>query len=336
MRRAQGRAPDIEAHGRRVPRVVDIVVRREIGLPGRQLLAEGLLAIPGRGQLLDFRRERIGHRLETEARLDVAGEALRAFVPLRRADTLEVAPGDLGHGMIGEPGAGAGDPGRGDLAMAHRRAVLGIAVEHLEDALAHGKVRCTQRILDLAEAGGEIVGRRLARMQDELVEAPAAVMGQHRLLHVFRRGVHQAHRIDRARRPRRCVAVGDPCHRAGILPGFRVLALEGVDAAPIGRAVRVPEAAVGKPRERMRVEAEGGVEVVVITLGGMDGLGAAHLLGRLAEEFQPALDAVLLHDVLGGEEAGERAEAERGMRVGVTGGVAADARARLAPRHRRL
>ena len=213
--------------------------------------------------------------------------------------------------------------------------MVGVAVEHLEDRLAHAEHRRPQRILDLRDRRGDVVGGRLAGDRDELVEAPAAGMRQHRFLHHLGVGVHQAHRVDRSGRTRHGM---DMRHDPGgsALPGLGVLALEGVDAAPIGGAARLPEAAIGQCGEGMRVEADRRIEVAIVAMRRMDGLRAAHLFRGLAEEHERAADAMPLHGVLRRQEAGERAHAERRMRVGMAGGEFAYAVARLAIGHRGL
>ncbi len=69
-----------------------------------------------------------------------------------------------------------------------------------------------------------------------------------------------------------------------------------------------------------RMIGEEGIDPVEIALGGVDGLRAADLFGRLAEELERAADAVLLHGGFGGEDAAERADAKHGMGIGVAGG----------------
>jgi hypothetical protein len=78
------------------------------------------------------------------------------------------------------------------------------------------------------------------------------------------------------------------------------------------------------------VKADRGVEVVVVAVGGVHGLRAAHLLGRLAEELDGAGQPMALHRRLGREHTGERAHAERGVRIGVPRRRAVKAVARLA------
>ena len=75
----------IEADCRGMPAVVDIVVRRIVHLPGRQLLAKRFLGLPGRGHDHGLVEKRLPHGLEAEILLHLAGEALRLLAPLWRA-----------------------------------------------------------------------------------------------------------------------------------------------------------------------------------------------------------------------------------------------------------
>ena len=84
------------------------------------------------------------------------------------------------------------------------------------------------------------------------------------------------------------------------------------------------------------MKADGRVEVVVIAVRGVHRLRSAHLLRGLAEELDRAGQPVALHRRLGGEDARQGADAERGVRVGVAGRALVEPVARLAVGHRRL
>ena len=123
-RRPQHRAADVQARGRRVPRVLDVVVGGVVRLPGRERLAKPRLADLGRRQLGDLRHERVVHRHEVERLLDLPREFLRLLAERGRPRQLEVAIGDLRHRVIGQADARPRHPVGRDLAMgdAPRRA----------------------------------------------------------------------------------------------------------------------------------------------------------------------------------------------------------------------
>ena len=115
-------------------------------------------------------------------------------------------------------------------------------------------------------------------------------------------------------------------------PPLRLGALEGKDRAPVRAAVRLPDRGVGIHR----VVGDEGVGAVVVALGGVDRLRAADLLRGLPEEAELPLDAVLLHRRLRGQEPGQRADPQHGVRVGVPGRVRVQTLARRLVRHRLL
>ena len=238
--------------------------------------------------------------------------------------------------MVGQTSAGPGDPGFRDRAMRHRGDMVGVPVEHVKSRLTHRQGRRAHRVLDLPNCRGDVVGGRLSGDGDEFVQRPAAGVGQHRLLHHLRVCIHQAHGVDRARRPRDRMRVGHRPARGFALPRLRMLALERIDAAPIGGAGRIPEASVRERRKRMRMKAESGVETIVIAMSGVHGLRSAHLLGRFAEIDERPFQPVRLHRMLSRQKAAKRADAERRMRVGVAGGAEARSVARLSSRLGRL
>src|SRR5215813_5127699 len=135
-----------------------------------------------------------------------------------------------------------------------------------------------------------------------------------------------------AGRHRRGVRVGAVAG-AHSRPGFGVRAFEGVDLAPVGAAVGVPDRRVGVGAEIGRMEADSGVEIIVVAVGGVDRLRAAHLLRGFAEELERPGNAVFLHRCLGRQQPAECAAAERGMGVSVAGGVFVQPGARLPVGH---
>ena len=94
------------------------------------------------------------------------------------------------------------------------------------------------------------------------------------------------------------------------------MAFEGEDGAPVGAAVGIPDGCVGG----VGMVGDEGVEAVVVSLGGVDGLGAADFFCGFAEDGQGTLDAVAVHGGPGTEDAGESCYAQGGVRVGVAGG----------------
>ena len=156
-------------------------------------------------------------------------------------------------------------------------------------------------------------------------------MREHRLLGVLRRGVHQHHRVERAGAAGRGMGALDR-HERGVDPGLRRLRLEGDDGGPIGAELRLRRHRVQRPG----MPDHGGVEPVVVALGGVDGLGAADLLRRLAEQLQGAGHAMRGHRSPGAEHRGERCRTQHRMRVGMAGGIGVQALARRRMRHHLL
>ncbi len=98
--------------------------------------------------------------------------------------------------------------------------MFGIVVEHIRDPLLHRQCGRAPRILNLGEAGRQVVAGGVAGGQKGLVQRPGSRMGKHGLLGVFRRRVHQAQGVIGARRPRHRVGRGRPrCAHA--FPGLR-------------------------------------------------------------------------------------------------------------------
>ena len=136
-------------------------------------------------------------------------------------------------------------------------------------------------------------------------------MGQHGFFGVFGSGVHQAQRIVSAGRPCDGVrAAATPALGHGC-PGVRLGALECIDAAPVRAAVGVKNGGTASCRPKRRMKGDTRIHVVVIALGGVYRLRAAHFLRRLTHKLEGALDPVFLHDRLGGQEATKRAQTER-------------------------
>ena len=109
-------------------------------------------------------------------------------------------------------------------------------------------------------------------------------------------------------------------------PGLRLVAFEAVDAE-IGRAAMgIPPRRIGERQHVGGMEADEGVEVVIVALGGMDGLRQAQLFRGLAEKDERAVEIEFLHGGLGGQHAAQRADAERRMRVRMASRVFAQSR----------
>ena len=141
-------------------------------------------------------------------------------------------------------------------------------------------------------------------------------MRQHGLFGVLAGGVHQAQRVDGAGRAGHGVrAAAFAGHRR---PGLGLGAFKGIDATPVGAAVGVPDGGIGTQPAECGMKGNRRVHVVVVALGGMDGLGATNLLRRLAHELEGALDAMFFHRGLGRQHARQRAQSKGGMRIRVT------------------
>ena len=242
--------------------------------------------------------------------------------------------------MVGKTGFRLRHPVALHRAVCRRRSSLGIAVEHGIDLLQHGDVRAARREHDHRHLCGEIVRRGLPAGENGFVQRPCARVRQHVIPHHLGERVHGDDRVIRTRRAGRRVRGGNGCARRighGICkPRLRLFAEEFVDRRVVRPAMGVPARRVAQRQHVEGVEGDDGVKPVVIALRRMDGLGAPHLLRRLAHEAERAGDAVLLHRRLGRERADERAHAECRMRVRVPTCKARQALARLAPRHRRL
>src|ERR1700722_5873454 len=89
LRRLQRRTAHIEADGRRVPSVVDIIIGRVVELPGGQLRAERLLRLPRRRQFAQAVKEGLLHWLKLQRFLQLACEGLRFLRPYWSAEFLE-------------------------------------------------------------------------------------------------------------------------------------------------------------------------------------------------------------------------------------------------------
>ena len=267
-----------------------------------------------------------------EAALDLAAELAGLVVPGGRPGELEVLVRELGERVVRKTRAGLRHPALAHGALRHGGSVLGVAVEDGEDTLLHLERRRAARVLDLGEAGRLVVGRGLARGEDRLVHRPRAGVREHGLLQQLGARVHERHGVDRARRAGGRVRIR-AFAGADARPTLGLVALERVDRAPIGAAVRVPVHGVRVGGHPGGVEADRGVEVVVEARRGVDRLRAADLLRRLAEEDERAREAVALQRLLGGEHPAERAGPERRVGVGVAGRLLVHALARLAVRH---
>ncbi len=114
---------------------------------------------------------------------------------------------------------------------------------------------------------------------------------------------------------------------------LRLITDEGVDAAPVASGMGVPHAGVGAQCSERGMKRYRRVHVVVVALGGVDWLRAAHLLRGLAHELQAPGDIVALHRRLGGQYPGQGGDAEGGMRIGVAGRGMMGAVPELAPGH---
>ena len=161
-------------------------------------------------------------------------------------------------------------------------------------------------------------------------------MRQHRFHRRLGQRVHREERDVGAGGARRGVRGGDRAVARRCAPALRLLADEGVDAAAVGAAVRVPACGVAQRQHVERMEADDRVDAVVIAPEAVDQFRSLHLLGGLAEKAQRAGEVRLLHGVLRGEDPGERADAERRVRVGVSGRKLGESGARAARRGRRL
>ena len=151
-----------------------------------------------RDQLAHLAHERVLRRLEPQVLLDLAAELAGLLAPGRRPRQLQVGVADAGHDVVGQAGPGLRHPALADGAVGDARRMIGIVVEHGIDALLHRQRRRPAGVLDLAEIGGKVVGGRLSRGEDGLVDGPGARVWQHGLLGVFRGRVHQADRVDGA------------------------------------------------------------------------------------------------------------------------------------------
>ena len=158
--------------------------------------------------------------------------------------------------------------------------MAGVAFQNLEDALLDVQVGGAPCVLDLAEAGWQVVGGALAAGHDELVEGPGARVGVHGLLGVLGVGVHEAEGVDGAGATGRGVGMVRASQQIRVHPCLRAVAFEGEDGAPVGAAVGVPDGGVGG----VGMVGDESVEAVVVALGGVDGLGAADLFCGFAED----------------------------------------------------
>src|SRR5262245_60330318 len=91
----------------------------------------------------------------------------------------------------------------------------------------------------------------------------------------------------------------------------------------------VPDGGVG----RMRVIRDGGIEIVVVALGGVHRLGTTDLLSWLTEDFERALYAVPLPGRPGTEKADQCCCPQGRVWVGMASGPAMQPGARGAIRH---
>ena len=74
--------------------------------------------------------------------------------------------------------------------------------------------------------------------------------------------------------------------------------------------MRFPTRRVAQGQHIERMEADDGVEAVVIAAQSVHNLGSLDLFGRFAEELERATDIGRLHRMLGSENSRERADAE--------------------------
>ncbi len=330
--RTQPRTHGEQTRGRRMPAVFHVVVGADMELRGRQAAAHGCLELRGRGQALIVGDERIIHRRHSQIRLDRAAKFARLVVERRCADLFHVAIHQIDHRAVRQADAGLRHPAQRRLAATGRGGVTGIVGQHLADLLLHRERRRTPGILDLAEPRRQVVGRRIAAGKNELVQRPGAGVRIHRLLGVFGGRVHQAQRVDRAGTARRGVRRCPDRQQGLVDPLFGRQRLEGDHHAPIGAALGLALHRVGG----MRMVTDESIAAVVVALGRMHRLRAADLLGRLAEEFQRAAQAVLLHRRLGRKDAGKCRRTKRRVRVGVAGGPRMQSLARRLERHHLL
>ena len=276
--------------------------------------------------------EGVRHRLEPEVLLDLPREGTRLLAGNGRPHELQVAVSQIGQHVVRETDARLGDPAAREPASRALGRVLRVLLEHPGNLLLDPERRRAPGVLDLRQTRREIVGGALAAHQDEFVERPGPGMGEHRLLRVFRRGVHEAHGVQRRRAPGPGVGAPRKGQERLVDPGLRVQALEGKNRAPVGAAMGIPD---GRACRAWMV-GDVGVGPVIVPLGGMHGLRAADLLRWLPEEAQGAAQAVTRHGGLGPQHTGERRDTEGRVGVGVTGGPGVQPLARRPVRNRLL
>ena len=218
---------------------------------------------------------------------------LGALVPVRRADRRQRLPRRArpwrdwrGRAATSTP---SGARTRQPLMLA---AASALRSSTAVDLLGHGDGRHADHVLDFGQPRRQIVGGRLAGRQDRLADRPAALMRQHGIAQRLGGHVHRHQRVVGAGRAHAPNATAGSARRRRAHPVFRLVADEAIDHR-IGRAaMRVPAHRVAQRQHVEGVEGDHAVEAVIIALGRMDRLGAAHLLGRLAGEAQRARDAV--------------------------------------------
>src|SRR5262245_25054910 len=79
------------------------------------------------------------------------------------------------------------------------------------------------------------------------------------------------------------------------------------------------------------MEADSGIEIVVVAARGVNWFGTPYFLRRLAHQLETAGNVVTDHRLLGGEKADQGGDAQCRMRVGMAPGIGTEAVA--GPRH---
>jgi len=117
-----------------MPCVFDVVIRRVIALPLRQIRAQNPLRFGRRLQALDGGNKRLRPGLEAKLLVYRLREANGVGFQHRGPRPLEVAVGTTGERLIGEPSPRLGHPRLADATVGDCGHVFGVLVQHCRHA----------------------------------------------------------------------------------------------------------------------------------------------------------------------------------------------------------
>ena len=264
--------PDEQPHRGRVPRVLNVVVGHEMRLPRRKPFPERPVRLKRIVEFAAFRHDGPFRRRVPEVPQYLPPELLRLFPELRRPRQLHVAVGEPRQRVVRQADPVLLHPVAAHFAVRDRRHVLGVVLEDFRDAVLHFQRGRAPAVVNLPEARGEMVRSGLSAHKYSLTDIPSSRTRQHGGVGVAAGRIHEAHGVERAGRSGHHLLERHEHTAVRLAPRFGVGALEGEHAAIAAPAVDVPIDGVAQRQAAARVEADEGVHVVVIPVGGVQGL----------------------------------------------------------------